>query len=177
MLTSAASGRAWAGARGAGARAAPSGGRPSVAVTGAAVALAAFTWWPNGDYRPIQPGERGTVAGGLESVAHVPSGRPSQTPRRARQLGGAPSARQLDDDLRLDQQPSEPRGQTELSGRARRRPKARGFATPSPTPRAGATPAATATPTAAATATATPVPAVTVSATPAVTTTSEPASP
>src|SRR5205823_2233125 len=33
-------------------------------LTGAgAVALAAFSWWPNGEYRPLQPGERGTLAG------------------------------------------------------------------------------------------------------------------
>jgi putative peptide zinc metalloprotease protein len=147
-----------------------------VALSGAAVALAVFTWWPNGDYRPIQPRERGTVEGGLASVADVPSGRPSLTPQRAHELGGAPSARQLHDELRLDQQPSDaPRVRPGLSGEARRRPKARGLATPSATPRARATP--TATPTAAATATATPTPAATATATPAVTSTSAPASP
>ncbi len=47
----------------------------------AAIALAAFTWWPNGDYRPIQPGERGTIQGGLRSVASIPSGRPEPDAR------------------------------------------------------------------------------------------------
>ena len=52
--------RAGAGPR-AGRRAAPRSSSPFAA----AIALAAFTWWPNGDYRPIQPGERGTIQGGL----------------------------------------------------------------------------------------------------------------
>jgi hypothetical protein len=58
--------------------------------TAASVALAAYTWWPNGDYRPIQKNERGTVQGGVDSLGAIPSGRPSLTPQRARQLHGAP---------------------------------------------------------------------------------------
>jgi putative peptide zinc metalloprotease protein len=58
--------------------------------TAASVALAAYTWWPNGDYRPIQKNERGTVQGGVDSLAAIPSGRPSLTPQRAKQLHGAP---------------------------------------------------------------------------------------
>ena len=56
----------------------------------AGVALVAFIWWPNGDYRPIQPGEKGTLAGGVRSLADVPSGRPGLTERRGSELGGAP---------------------------------------------------------------------------------------
>ncbi len=56
----------------------------------AAVALAAVTWWPNGDYRPIQPGERGTIQGGIQSLSAVTTGRPSLTRQRAEQLHGAP---------------------------------------------------------------------------------------
>jgi putative peptide zinc metalloprotease protein len=55
-----------------------------------AIALAAFSWWPNGEYRPIQPGERGTLAGLFQQVEALPTGRPSLTVRRQRQLGGAP---------------------------------------------------------------------------------------
>jgi putative peptide zinc metalloprotease protein len=59
----------------------------------ATVALAgvlAFVWWPNGEYRPIQPGERGTLAGGVHSLADIPTGRPALTAARAAELGGAP---------------------------------------------------------------------------------------
>jgi putative peptide zinc metalloprotease protein len=61
---------------------------------GAAVALAAFSWWPNGEYRPIQPGERGTLEGAVSQVAALPTGRPSLTVQRQTQLGGAPTERQ-----------------------------------------------------------------------------------
>ncbi len=61
---------------------------------GAALALAAFSWWPNGEYRPVQPGERGTLTGIVGQVAALPTGRPSLTAERQRQLGGAPTVRQ-----------------------------------------------------------------------------------
>src|SRR5438477_8270782 len=61
------------------------------AIGAAAVAIAAFSWWPNGEYRPIQPAERGTFAGLLHQIEALPSGRPSLTAERQRQLGGAPS--------------------------------------------------------------------------------------
>jgi putative peptide zinc metalloprotease protein len=69
------------------------------AVAAGAVALAAFVWWPNGDYRPIQPGERGTLVGAVKQLAAVPTGRPALTRGRERQLGGAPlrSSRRSDD--------------------------------------------------------------------------------
>jgi putative peptide zinc metalloprotease protein len=60
----------------------------------AAVALAAFSWWPNGEYRPVQPGERGTLTGVVAEVGALPSGRPSLTAARQRQLHGAPTERQ-----------------------------------------------------------------------------------
>jgi hypothetical protein len=133
----------------------------------AAVALAAFTWWPNGDYKPIQPGERGTIQGGLHSVAAIPSGRPSLTPQRQRELGGAPTARQLKDNTRLkqtpeaigkEQRPVEKRAPRSATGRGR----GKATATPTSTPSAAATPGATATPEAAAT----PAATATVTATP-----------
>ena len=60
----------------------------------ATIALAAFSWWPNGEYRPVQPGERGTLAGAFRQIAAIPTGRPSLTVQRQRQLGGAPTERQ-----------------------------------------------------------------------------------
>jgi putative peptide zinc metalloprotease protein len=76
-------------------------GRPflrSLLVVGAsaAAALVAFVWWPNGDYRPIQPGEKGTVGGAVAEFTNVSSGRPALTPKRERELGGAPTKRSQD---------------------------------------------------------------------------------
>src|SRR5205085_4180008 len=56
-----------------------------LAVAGAAaIAIAAFSWWPNGDYKPLQPTERGTLAGLFKQIAALPSGRPSLTIGRQR---------------------------------------------------------------------------------------------
>jgi putative peptide zinc metalloprotease protein len=66
-----------------------------LAGTAAAAALTTFLLWPNGDYRPIQPYERGTLTGAIRQLNDVPSGRPSLTIERERELGGAPSERQL----------------------------------------------------------------------------------
>jgi putative peptide zinc metalloprotease protein len=56
----------------------------------AALALVAYVWWPNGDYRPIQPNEKGTLAAGVRSLKDVPTGRPALTEARAAELKGAP---------------------------------------------------------------------------------------
>jgi putative peptide zinc metalloprotease protein len=77
-----------------------SSGHPSrrilLGLTGtAAAALAALSWWPNGEYRPVQPGERGTLTGIVQQVAAIPTGRPSLTRQRQRQLAGAPTQVQL----------------------------------------------------------------------------------
>jgi hypothetical protein len=45
---------------------------------------------PGDIYRPIQPGEKGTLISGVSSLADVPSGRAALTPERERELGGAP---------------------------------------------------------------------------------------
>jgi hypothetical protein len=50
----------------------------------------AFIWWPNGDYRPIQPGEKGTLASGVSSFKDIGTGRPSLTVEREAELKGAP---------------------------------------------------------------------------------------
>ena len=62
----------------------------SVLAAAALLAGIAFMWWPNGDYKPIQPGEKGTIQGALAEFAAVPTGRASLTRERAKQLRGAP---------------------------------------------------------------------------------------
>jgi putative peptide zinc metalloprotease protein len=57
-------------------------------VTAGLVAVAGFTLLPNGEYKPIQPGEKGTVQGGFEQIRQIPSGRPAFTEEREEQLGG-----------------------------------------------------------------------------------------
>jgi putative peptide zinc metalloprotease protein len=65
--------------------------RGAFALASAAAAIfLAYIWWPNGDYRPIQPGEKGTVQGAVRQFEQISSGRPSLTPDRERELGGAP---------------------------------------------------------------------------------------
>jgi putative peptide zinc metalloprotease protein len=61
--------------------------------TAAIIALFGYVWYPNGDYKPIQRDERGTIQGGVAQLAAVPTGRPALTPDREEQLGGAPSVR------------------------------------------------------------------------------------
>jgi putative peptide zinc metalloprotease protein len=62
-------------------------------LTVAGVAGAAYVLVPNGDYEPIQPGERGTLQGGWRQFSHVTTGRPSLTEERERELGGGTAAR------------------------------------------------------------------------------------
>jgi len=62
--------------------------------------LAAFTWWPNGEYRPIQPGEKGTLASGVQAIEAIPTGRPALTRERAAELDGAPTVRDNGGDFR-----------------------------------------------------------------------------
>ena len=65
--------------------------RAAVVLAGAGVTAGlAFLWWPNGEYRPIQPGEKGTLVSGVRSLTQVPSGRPALPAQREVELGGAP---------------------------------------------------------------------------------------
>ncbi|MFN2505635.1 MAG: hypothetical protein ABR540_15625 [Acidimicrobiales bacterium] len=67
-------------------------GQPGVVLAGVAVTAAlTFLWWPNGEYRPIQPGERGRISEALEAVSSLGTGRPALTPERESELGGAPA--------------------------------------------------------------------------------------
>jgi putative peptide zinc metalloprotease protein len=61
-----------------------------VLASGAAAAFLGYIWWPNGDYRPIQPGEKGTIQGAVQQFAGVRTGRPALTKQREAALGGAP---------------------------------------------------------------------------------------
>ncbi len=77
--------------------------RGIVATTTTAVAaLALFVLFPNGDYRPIQPGETGTIQGGLAQFSNVGTGRPALTEEREEELGGAPTARSLPEEERAE---------------------------------------------------------------------------
>ena len=68
--------------------------RGLVVVSAAAIAsVGGYVLLPNGDYRPIQPGERGTLQGGLAQYAHLTSGRPGLAEEREEELGGAPARR------------------------------------------------------------------------------------
>jgi putative peptide zinc metalloprotease protein len=58
--------------------------------TAGILALLGFVWYPNGEYKPIQRTERGTVQGALGQFAAFSTGRPGLTPEREQQLGGAP---------------------------------------------------------------------------------------
>ena len=70
--------------------------RRLVALTGVAAVIGAiaFIWWPNGDYQPIRPGEKGTIGEVVRAVPQIPSGRPSFTPQRAAEFGSVPTARE-----------------------------------------------------------------------------------
>jgi putative peptide zinc metalloprotease protein len=92
MLLRRATGAVWARTEGK-----PAARGAFVVVTSAAAAFLAYIWWPNGDYRPIQPGERGTLQGAVQQLAAVPSGRPALTKERAEELGGAPLLSSDDD--------------------------------------------------------------------------------
>ncbi|MFL6012048.1 MAG: hypothetical protein ACJ734_09725 [Gaiellaceae bacterium] len=61
-----------------------------VGASAAAAALLGYIWWPNGEYRPIQRGERGTIQGAVQQYRRIPAGRPALTRERADQLHGAP---------------------------------------------------------------------------------------
>jgi putative peptide zinc metalloprotease protein len=76
--------------------AAGSAGRTAFAATAtlALAGLAAWTWWPNGDYEPIRPGEKGTLSEVGRSISAIPSGRPAWTPSREAQHGDTPTVRE-----------------------------------------------------------------------------------
>jgi putative peptide zinc metalloprotease protein len=58
--------------------------------TAAVATLVGFVWWPNGEYKPVQPQERGTIPGAWAQLFDIPNGRPALTAEREVELGGAP---------------------------------------------------------------------------------------
>ena len=70
--------------------------RRTAAFTGVAAVLGAvaFVWWPNGDYEPIRPGEKGTIGELVEAVPQIPSGRPAFSAERAAEFGGVSTVRE-----------------------------------------------------------------------------------
>jgi putative peptide zinc metalloprotease protein len=68
-------------------------------VSGAAASVAAFVLWPNGEYKPIQPGERGTVTGGVQALSKIQTGRPSLTKDREQELGTIQIERSKNDEI------------------------------------------------------------------------------
>ena len=60
-----------------------------VAVGVTLAAVAGYVLQPNGDYRPIQPDERGTLVGAVRQFGDVLTGRPGLTEERERELGRA----------------------------------------------------------------------------------------
>jgi putative peptide zinc metalloprotease protein len=56
----------------------------------AALVFAVYTLWPNGDYRPIQKGERWTAGEAVAKAKDIRTGRPGLTEELEEELGGAP---------------------------------------------------------------------------------------
>jgi putative peptide zinc metalloprotease protein len=88
-------------------------GRPALrtsllAGAGSLLGFLAFTWWPNGEYRPIQPGERGTIQGGIAQLTAVSTGRPGLTRERRAELKNAPTVRSHKSPQNRHPQPAAP---------------------------------------------------------------------
>jgi putative peptide zinc metalloprotease protein len=77
-----------------------------LAATVLAAGVAGWVLLPNGDYRPIQRAERGTLQGGLAQFAAVHTGRPGLTPEREEELGGAPALRDVPGEDDSEEQPT-----------------------------------------------------------------------
>jgi putative peptide zinc metalloprotease protein len=150
-------------------------------VAAAAVAIAAFSWWPNGDYRPIQPGERGTLSGFVQQIAALPTARPSLTAARRQQLGGAPT--ELQRRRKLSAHETTPLSPRPTGSKAKHPSKITSSTTTSttqqttttPQPSTGTTPAGTTTPATTTTTATSPTPTPTTT-TPTSTTTTAPTS-
>jgi putative peptide zinc metalloprotease protein len=90
--------------------------RALVVATSAAVAgVAAWVLIPNGEYRPIQPGERGTLQGGFAQFRSLPTGRPGLTREREQELGGAPATRDAPGQNDQEEQPTLTRQDSETT--------------------------------------------------------------
>jgi putative peptide zinc metalloprotease protein len=98
-------------------------------VAAAAIAAVAYIWWPNGDYEPIRPGERGTIGEQISAVREAPSGRPAFTPAYEQRYAPVPTQRELEnarrDRERSEQDPRSERDRASSRG-GRRTPGAQG---------------------------------------------------
>lgn len=167
--------------------------RAALAATGVAAVLgaSAYVLWPNGDYEPIRPGERGTIGEAVKSLPNAAGGRPSFTPERAAKYAPVPTGREartpLPESRRApgedapasqerapaDEQPAGGPGEAPAEQDA---PASSGGSSPA-APSSGNTEAPASTepePTATSTPTATPTPTPTATATPAATATPTP---
>jgi putative peptide zinc metalloprotease protein len=74
----------------------PIGRAELVLATAAVTGWAAFIWWPNGDYVPIQTAERGTAQGAIAQIRALASGGPTITDDRSRAITGVEARSGLD---------------------------------------------------------------------------------
>ena len=92
--------------------------RTAVAALGAValVGAAGYIWWPNGDYEPIRPGERGTIGESISAMADAAGGRPSFTPERELRYGPVPTEREAEAARQAGRSSERPAGQGRPDG-------------------------------------------------------------
>jgi hypothetical protein len=92
--------------------------RMAVAALGAVamIGAAGYTWWPNGDYEPIRPGERGTIGESIAAMPDAAAGRPSFTPERELRYGSVPTEREAEAARRARRSSERPAGQGRPDG-------------------------------------------------------------
>ena len=81
----------------------------AVAVVAAVAGAVGYMWWPNGEYEPIRPGERGTIGETLMAIPEFAGGRPSFTKERERDVGSTSTVREQEAERRAhDDGPADP---------------------------------------------------------------------
>ncbi len=68
----------------------------AILVAGSLLGAVGYVWWPNGDYEPIRPGERGTIGEALSQIPDAPGGRPAWTPERELTYAPVATVRQVE---------------------------------------------------------------------------------
>ena len=84
----------------------------SLALVGGLAAL----WWPNGEYQPLRPGEKGTVHDAVRAARSIPTGRPSFTPERAVRYRDVPTVREREATERRTESVAPRREEDEATG-------------------------------------------------------------
>ena len=82
-------------------------------------------WWPNGEYEPLRPGERGTVHDAVRAAKSIPTGRPSFTPAARRALPRGPDRARARGDRAATQAPQAAPEEDRGGPARRRRPRRR----------------------------------------------------